>query len=104
MADRCQAAGIPASVVVDTQRMHDDAQLNARGFWRVVPNDKMHPYRQSGPTWRRVTGAEHEMVRSPWFGEHNHELLTPLGLGDRELAALADAGVIAEAPVNPGVG
>ncbi|MDA3039017.1 MAG: CoA transferase [Actinomycetota bacterium] len=104
VADRCQAAGIPASVVVDTHRMHDDTQLHARGFWRVVPNEKMHPYRQSGPTWRRVTGTAHEMVRSPWFGEHNLELLTPLGLGDRELAALAEAGVIADAPINPGVG
>ncbi len=104
VANRCQTIGVPASVVVDTRRIHDDAQLTAREFWRVVPNDKMLPYRQSGPTWRRVTGPKHEMVRSPWFGEHNRELLTPLGLGDRELAALTDAGVIADAPVNPGVG
>ncbi len=104
VADRCQAAGIPASAVLDTMRMHDDPQLVDRGFWRVVPNDKMLPYRQSGPTWRRVTGTPHEMVRSPWFGEHNRELLTRLGLGPDELEALAEAGVIADAPVNPGMG
>lgn len=104
VVDVCQAAGVPAAVVIDTQHIHDDPQLVSRGFWVEVPNEKMHPYRQSGPTWRRVTGAAHQMRRSPWFGEHNQALLTSLGLGQGELATLAEAGVIADAPINPGVG
>ncbi len=103
-AESCQAVGVPASPVIDTYRMHDDPQLVARGFWVRVPNEKMHSYRQSGHTWRRVTGVQHRLRRSPWFGEHNHELLSALGLRDAELAALEDARVIADAPINPGVG
>jgi crotonobetainyl-CoA:carnitine CoA-transferase CaiB-like acyl-CoA transferase len=104
VAEVCQAAGVPAAVVIDTHRIHDDPQLVSRGFWVEVPNEKMQPYRQSGPTWRRVTGAAHQMRRSPWFGEHNEALLTALGLGQGELATLAEAGVIADAPINPTVG
>lgn len=99
-----QAAGVPAAAVVDTLAIHDDPQLVARGFWRQVPNPKMRPYRQSGPTWRFADAPAHEMRRSPWFGEHNSEILTELGLSDAEQAALADAQVIADAPVNPSVG
>ena len=90
--------------MVDTLAIHDDPQLVARGFWRQVPNPKMRPYRQSGPTWRFADAPAHEMRRSPWFGEHNAEILTELGLTVAEQAALADAQVIADAPVNPSVG
>lgn len=103
-AAQLQAAGVPAAAVVDTMAIHDDPQLVARGFWRQVPNPKMRPYRQSGPTWRFHDAPAHEMRRSPWFGEHNTEILTELGLTPAEQAALADAQVIADAPVNPSVG
>jgi crotonobetainyl-CoA:carnitine CoA-transferase CaiB-like acyl-CoA transferase len=104
VAVELQAAGIPAAAVVDTLAIHDDPQLNARRFWRVVANPKMHPYRQSGPTWRFADAPDHEMRRSPWFGEHNTEILAELGLGPADRAALTAAGVIAEAPVNPTAG
>ncbi|MDH4075743.1 MAG: CoA transferase [Acidimicrobiia bacterium] len=103
-AAEIQAAGVPAAAVVDTLAIHDDPQLVARGFWRQVPNPKMRPYRQSGPTWRFKDAPAHEMRRSPWFGEHNTEILAELGLSDAEQAALAEAQVIADAPVNPSVG
>lgn len=103
-AAELQASGVPAAAVVDTLAIHDDPQLVARGFWRQVPNPKMRPYRQSGPTWRFHDVLPHEMRRSPWFGEHNAEILTELGLSDAEQAALAESQVIADAPVDPGVG
>lgn len=103
-AAELQAAGVPAAAVVDTLAIHDDPQLVARGFWHQVPNPKMRPYRQSGPTWRFHDAPAHEMRRSPWFGEHNAEILAELGLTPAELAALAEAQVIADAPVNPSVG
>ncbi len=103
-AAQLQAGGIPAAAVVDTLAIHDDPQLVARGFWRQVPNPKMRSYRQSGPTWRFHDAPPHAMRRSPWFGEHNAELLAELGLTAAEQAALAEAQVIASAPVDPSVG
>ena len=104
VAECLQGDGIPAGAVIDTFAIHDDPQLVARGFYREVPNPKMHRYRQTGPTWSIHGPPAHQMRRSPWFGEHNRELLTELGLSDDELAALARDRIIADAPINPGVG
>ncbi|MGI9595892.1 MAG: CoA transferase [Acidimicrobiales bacterium] len=99
-----QDCGIPAGVVVDTLAIHDDPQLVSRQFYRVVPNPKMRPYRQTGPTWRLTDAPDHEMRRSPFFGEHNAELLAELSLTEAELRELTEAGVIATEPINPSVG
>jgi crotonobetainyl-CoA:carnitine CoA-transferase CaiB-like acyl-CoA transferase len=99
-----QGDGVPAGAVVDTLAIHDDPQLVARDFYRVVPNPKMRPYRQTGPTWTMRGVRPHEMRRSPWFGEHNREILEALGLTTDEIAALAAAEVIADAPIDPSVG
>lgn len=104
VASRLQSDGVPAAAVVDTLAVHDDPQLTARDFYRVVPNDKMRPYRQTGPTFAIHGPGSHVMRRSPWFGEHNDELLTELGLTSAEIAALRDAGIVADEPVDPAVG
>ncbi len=104
VAECLQADGVPAGAVLDTLAIHDDPQLVARAFYREVPNEKMHRYRQSGPTWSVHGPPQHEMRRSPWFGEHNRELLTELGLDDDQLAALERDRIIAEAPIDPGIG
>ena len=38
------------------------------------------------------------------MGQHNAEILGELGLGADDLAGLAARAVIADAPINPGVG
>ncbi len=101
---RLQQRGVPAGVVVDTMAIHDDPQLVSRDFYRVVPNPKMRPYRQTGPTWRLKETPELPMKRSPFFGEHNDELLAELELSDAELTELKESGVIADRPINPSVG
>lgn len=99
-----QADGIPAAEVVDTLDIHDDPQLQARNYYRVVPNPKMRAYRQTGPTWRIHGPPHHEMRRSPWFGEHNDGLLAELGFDQTEIDRLRAAGIVADAPVNPSIG
>ncbi len=100
-----QALGVPAAPVLDTVQIRRDPQLVDRGFYVEVPNPKMRPYLQTGPTWRLVDSPPHTMVRSPWFGEHNREILMGLlGLTDEELAVLEAATVIGSAPVNPTAG
>ncbi|MGF1599879.1 MAG: CoA transferase [Acidimicrobiales bacterium] len=103
-AEILQGDGVPAGAVVDTLAVHDDPQLVDRHFFRVVPNPKMRPYRQSGPTWRVHGPPPHEMRRSPWFGEDNDAILTELGLSAVEIDDLRAARVIADAPIDPGVG
>ena len=90
--------------MVDTLGIYDDPQLVAREFHRVVPNPKMKPYRQTGPTWRFLDAPPHEMRRSPWFGEHNGELLAEAGCTPAEIEELRAGRVVAEAPIDPGIG
>ncbi len=100
-----RAAGVPASRVVDTGSLLDDAQLVARGYWVELPHPKMHPYRQQGAVWHLQASRPAPRRHSPLFGEHNEEILVgELGLGHPELARLYADAVISTAPVNPTVG
>ena len=100
-----QAAGVPAGRVLDTATMHDDPHLNARGFWRNVPNPKMHEFKQAGIAWRFAECDNQVTHGAPFFGEHTREVLTSVaGMTDAEVDALYATGVTADAPVNPGVG
>ena len=102
--ERLQAAGIPAGRVLDSGSVHDDLQLLHRDFWVHLPNPKMPRHKQQGITWRLIDAAPEPRRHAPFFGEHNAEILATLGLGDDDLAGLAARAVIADAPINPGVG
>jgi crotonobetainyl-CoA:carnitine CoA-transferase CaiB-like acyl-CoA transferase len=100
-----QELGVPAGRVLDTGGLLDDPHLLRRGFWVYLPNPRMHRYKQFTTPWRFVEANPRLRRHSPLFGEHNREILGGvLGLSDEELAELASAGVIGDAPINPGVG
>ncbi len=100
-----QAAGVPAGRVLDTKEIHDDPNLVARGYWVRLPHPRMHSWRQPASAWRLVEANPQLRRHAPLFGEHNREILGGLlRLTDEEIAALEAAGIIADAPVNPGVG
>ncbi len=100
------AAGVPAGRVLDTVDLHDDPHLAARGYWSTLPHPKMPDgWKQPSPAWRFVEANPQLRLRSPLFGEHTEAVLRDLlGLSDGELATLREAAVIADAPINPGVG
>lgn len=104
VATTLQGAGVPAGPVQNSVDIHDDPQLVSRGFWVWVPHETMHPYRQTGQTWRLADAPVHEIRRAPFFGEHNDEILREAGLDTDALEVLEAAAVIATAPINPGVG
>jgi crotonobetainyl-CoA:carnitine CoA-transferase CaiB-like acyl-CoA transferase len=103
--DTLQQAGIPAARVLDTDAIHHDPHLNARGYWVELPHPRMHPYKQPAGTWRLAEANPHLRRHAPFFGEHNDEILRGLlGLSPAEVESLAAASVIGNAPINPGVG
>jgi crotonobetainyl-CoA:carnitine CoA-transferase CaiB-like acyl-CoA transferase len=95
--DVLQQAGVPAGRVLDMHTIKDDPQLNDRGYWVRIPNEKMHAYRKSGVAWRLVEANPTITRHAPYFGQDNREILsTILGLGGDEIDKLEADGVIAE--------
>jgi benzylsuccinate CoA-transferase BbsF subunit len=100
-----QGVGVAASRVLDAVTVHDDPHLAARGYWVRLPHPKMTPWKQPLSSWRLVEAKPVPRRHAPLFGEHNREILCGLlGHPEAELVALEEAGVIGDAPVNPGIG
>ena len=100
-----QGAGVPAGRVLDSDQIHDDPQLAARGYWVELPHPRMTPWKQPSTSWRLVEANPQLRRHAPLFGEHNDEILGELlGIPGVERQALAEAGIIGDSPINPGVG
>jgi crotonobetainyl-CoA:carnitine CoA-transferase CaiB-like acyl-CoA transferase len=105
IAASLQGVGVPASRVQDCVSIHSDPQLEARGSWVELPHPKMKTWKQPASAWRLEEARPRPKRHAPLFGEHNREILCGLlGHSEAELAELSAAGVIGDAPVNPGVG
>jgi crotonobetainyl-CoA:carnitine CoA-transferase CaiB-like acyl-CoA transferase len=98
-------AGVAIGRVLDTKTIHEDRHLEERGYWVELPHPRMHAWKQPRSAWQ-FTGARPSLRRhAPLFGEHNREILGGLlGMSADEIAELEAAGVIGDAPTNPGVG
>jgi crotonobetainyl-CoA:carnitine CoA-transferase CaiB-like acyl-CoA transferase len=100
-----QARGIPAARMNDSDSLHWDAHLLAREFWDFMPHPTMPVQAQPAPAWRFVEANPRPRRPAPRFGEHTRDVLCGLlGLSEAELAELAAAGLIADAPIGAGVG
>ena len=97
------AAGVPVAKVMQPHRQLELPQLRDRGFFEEVG----HPINGAAPhstlPIRLATGpSTFHRVAAPMLGEHNHEVLTALGVSAEELAALERDGVIGTAPATGG--
>ncbi|MFK4100334.1 CaiB/BaiF CoA transferase family protein [Streptomyces sp. NPDC019531] len=95
------SAGVPVGKVLQPHRQAELEQLRSRGFFEEVDHPVNGPARYS--TWpvRLSRGPDRHHVRpAPLLGEHNHELLSQLGLTEQEIAALESEGVIGRAPAR----
>ena len=100
-----QRAGVPAGRVLDSENIHDDPHLAARGYWVELPHPRMHAWKQPTTTWRFFEANPQLRRHAPLFGEHTREVLSSLlGVSASELDALQAQAVIGDAPLNPGIG
>jgi len=102
---RTGSLGIAVGRVLNTVDIHEDEHLNARGFWQELSHPRMQAWKQPRSAWQFAEAPVELKRHAPLFGEHNREILGGLlGMSEAEIEALAEAGVIGDAPVNPGVG
>ncbi len=103
--EELQERGVPAGRVLDSDAIHRDRQLDARGYWVELPHPKQDVWKQPSSAWRLLEANPQLREHAPLFGQHNREIITGLlGRSEAELQALADAGVIGDAPINPSAG
>ena len=97
--DELARAGVPAVACRNHATLRFHPQFEARGFYELVEHREVgthympaQPYRMRGIE-RWITNA------TPTLGQHNHEILTELGLSASEIASLEESGVIGTVPV-----
>jgi crotonobetainyl-CoA:carnitine CoA-transferase CaiB-like acyl-CoA transferase len=90
---------VPASeVVTNNNFLHPE--LRQRGFVETIDHPVIGRYEQIG--WPvRFSSRPGRWLQgpAPLLGEHNTEILTGLGLGADEIAALAADGIIGDRPL-----
>lgn len=97
-------AGIPVAKVMQPHRVGDLPQLVQRDFYEQVDHPVNPTARHSTLPMRISTGPRRlHTSPAPLLGQHNHEVLSGLGLGDEEIAELADQGIIGTAPAGLGI-
>jgi crotonobetainyl-CoA:carnitine CoA-transferase CaiB-like acyl-CoA transferase len=91
--------GVPVAKVMQPHRQTEIPQLAARGFFEDVghPVNARTPHSTLPFTFSRGPERVH-IEPAPLLGQHNHELLTELGLSEEEIDDLAAQGVIGNAP------
>jgi formyl-CoA transferase len=87
-------AGVPCGAVLDTQEVHNDPHLRARGFVHDIELEDG----TTGPLlgWpARMSASSVPVVAAPRLGAHTEEVLkTDAGLDEGQLTRLREAGVI----------
>jgi crotonobetainyl-CoA:carnitine CoA-transferase CaiB-like acyl-CoA transferase len=88
-------AGVPVGKAMQPHRQTELPQLAFRGFFEDVE----HPVNRTTAHSTMPARSAHGPTRfhrrpAPLLGEHNHELLTGIGLSDHEIARLEADGII----------
>ena len=94
---------VPVAKVMQPHRQTELPQLAARGFFEDVD----HPVNARTPhstlPFRSSRGPDRVHVQpAPLLGQHNHEVLSELGLSDKDIDELESHGVIGTAPAMHG--
>jgi crotonobetainyl-CoA:carnitine CoA-transferase CaiB-like acyl-CoA transferase len=94
---------VPAANVMQPHRQSELPQLAARGFFEVVDHPVNATTRHSTVPFTSSRGPGRIHVQpAPLLGQHNHEVLSELGLSDKDIDELESQGVIGTAPAMYG--
>jgi crotonobetainyl-CoA:carnitine CoA-transferase CaiB-like acyl-CoA transferase len=94
-------AGVPVAKVMQPHRQTELAQLEFRGFFEDVEHPVNGPVPHSTVPVRFSAGPDRFHRRAaPLLGQHNHELLSEIGLSEQEIAGLEADGVIGQTPAR----
>ena len=92
-------AGVPVAKVMQPHRQTELEQLAFRGFFEELEHPVSGRARLSTVPMRFSGGSgPFHTTPAPTLGQHNHELLTGLGLTPAEIADLEANGIIGQAP------
>jgi crotonobetainyl-CoA:carnitine CoA-transferase CaiB-like acyl-CoA transferase len=98
--DLLVAAGVPAAPAVDARRTSEHPQYIARGYYEY-PEHPVIGVRAHPSVPFRFASVDHWLRRAaPTLGQHNHEILTDLGLSEEEIAALEADHLIGTRPLG----
>lgn len=87
-------AGVPCSAILDTQELHEDEHLLARGFVHTVDHHNLGPMPLLGFA-PRMSESEVEITCAPLLGQHTDEVLqSELSLGNEQISALRNQGIV----------
>jgi crotonobetainyl-CoA:carnitine CoA-transferase CaiB-like acyl-CoA transferase len=91
--------GVPVAKVMQPHRQTEIPQLKFRGFFEDVghPVNDVTPH-STVPVRFSAGPQRFHLHPAPLLGQHNHELLTEIGLSAAEIAELEAEGVIGHAP------
>ena len=96
-----RARHVPAERLLTPDRMYDEAQLVARGFYEEFEHPVTGRHRYPGWPLRVTPGpTRHHRWAAPTLGQHNAEILHRLGLADDEIQTLRRERVIGERPLG----
>jgi formyl-CoA transferase len=87
------AAGVPCGAVQDTGEVLNDPHLHAREMIVEVPHPVRGSYLTAGNPVK-LSASPTKIESAPLLGQHNREVLTSLGYGEADIAALKAAGAI----------
>jgi crotonobetainyl-CoA:carnitine CoA-transferase CaiB-like acyl-CoA transferase len=94
---------VPAAKVMQPHRQSELPQLAARGFFEVVDHPVNATTKHSTLPFTSSRGPDRIHVQpAPLLGQHNHEVLSELGLSDKDIDELESQDVIGTAPAMHG--
>ena len=97
-------AGVPVAKVMQPHRVGDLPQLVHRRFYEQVEHP-VNPTARHSTLPMRISSLPQRFHRTPapLLGQHNHEVLSGLGLGEDEIVELEALGIIGGSPAMLGI-